>query len=113
MYIYIYVLYYPAAPRATKLRGGSWKSKSRSPPVLQFLVLLSWKAACLLQVSNTSKRSARMFLAFGQKARVYHPFSRFPHPRALPKILTKTTFESDAPRLSKMTPGRPKSILNL
>ena len=29
--------------------------------------------------------------------------------RALPKILLKITFGTDAPRLSKMTPGPPKS----
>ena len=50
-----------------------------------------------------------MFLTCGQKPRVYRKVSQFVHPRVLPKILSKITFETDAPRLSKMTPGPPKS----
>ena len=50
-----------------------------------------------------------MFLTCGQNAGVTVNFLSSHIPRALPKILSKITFESDAPRLSKMNPGPSKS----
>ena len=45
IYIYIYIYMYPPVSRATRLRSEGWKSKSRSPLILQFLVLLFWMSA--------------------------------------------------------------------
>ena len=84
-------------------------SRSRSSPVLQLSPEALQSCSCLLQVSNTSRRSASMFPTCGQIAGVHLKISRFPHPRALPKILSKITFERNAPRLSKMIPEIPKS----